>query len=287
MALTWEEDRSAFLNSRGRQRVHARFLACSESLERSFKLPEGILFRARRLGCGFFGCAYLLPKMPSSMAVIKVTTDPLEANVAHRISVSRPSSSGSSRGKIKDRRRPAGLVVVHAVRALGSCAALTAMKTPLWAIWREELPDAWSVLRQHGIKRRNFMIVLQALAYYLDDKSDRLSFNSFRTDFLYAPERDDLVVMLERVGGIPLLEACEWLLEHDMFTIDVIKPENIGWRSGTGLVLRDVGATEAGFDVRSKIKRAGSTPQVGKPARARRSLSGRTFGRIPVAAAAY
>jgi hypothetical protein len=86
------------------------------------------------------------------------------------------------------------------------------------------------------------------LVSYLEAKSGRA---------VFGPDRQQVVERLEPVGGEALIEACEWLLRHGMFALDVVKPSNLGWRPRTGLVIRDIGATEAEQDVRGDIRKIG------------------------------
>lgn len=235
-SLTWE-DRAPFLDAAGRRRVHARFLGCGPAIEKAFRLPSGAIRRAKKLGCGYYGCAYLLPKQPESHAVVKVTSDPLEANAVRALE------------KLKKKSKlPAGVLRLHGVRELGKCAVKGRDVRTLWAIWREELDDAWPHVRERGVKLREFDALLEELADYMELRAGKAAFG---------PERSEVRARLGKIEGQALLEACEWLMEHGLFALDVVKPDNIGWRQGTGLVIRDIGATEAERDVRKEIARVG------------------------------
>jgi hypothetical protein len=237
MPLRWE-DRAPFLDTAGRGRVDKRFRSCAAAVEGAFGLSRGAIRRAKKLGCGYYGCAYLLPAQPPSRAVIKVTTDPLEANaVMHLLKLKR-------RGK----GSPAGLLRIHGVRELGRCAVTGRDTRTLWAIWREELDDAWPEVKKRGVRLRDFEAALEDLVSYLEVHSSRS---------MFGPTRQEVVELLEPVGGLALIEACEWLVRHGLFALDVVKPSNLGWRDKTGLVIRDIGATEAEKDVRKDIRKVG------------------------------
>lgn len=261
MALTWE-DRAPFLDSAGRRRVNERFLSCAPAIEKAFRLPSGSIGRSQKLGCGYYGCAYLLKKQPAARAVIKVTSDPLEANAVENLLKLKRKQKG---GKM-----PAGLLRLHAVRELGKCAVKGRDVRTLWAVWREELADAWPEVKKRRVRYSDFDERLETLVSYLEAKAGQ------SVDFL-APDREDVKELLRPIEGLELLRACEWLIEHGLFALDVVKPDNIGWREGTGLVIRDIGATEAKRDLRKDIARVG-----GASGRAR-SKGAQGMGWLPIA----
>ena len=248
-SLTWD-DRAPFLDPAGRRRVDARFKGCGPAIEKAFKLPAGAIGRAKKLGCGFYGCAYLLPKQPESHAVVKVTSDPLEANAVMALEKLAKKSA-----------LPPGVLRVHGVRVLGKCAVSGRDTRTLWAIWREELDDAWPHVKKRGMLLRDFDMLLEELSDYLEVLAKKGAFG---------PTREEVRSELRVIGGVALLEACEWLYEHGLFALDIVKPDNIGWRNGTGLVIRDIGATEAKKDVRKEIlKVGGASGRAGTRARSR------------------
>lgn len=238
MPLRWE-DRAPFLDPAGRLRVDRRFRACAGAVERAFHLPSGSIKQSSKLGCGYYGCAYLLKGQPPARAVVKVTTDPLEANAAIQVV------------QLKRRRQPApaGMLRIHAVRELGGCSEVGRDSRQLWALWREELDDAWPEVKKRGVRLRDFEAMLEDLVSYLEVVTEQS---------VFGPAREEVVDKLREVEGLALLEACEWLIKHGLFALDVVKPSNLGWRDKTGLVIRDIGATEARRDMRSQIPKIGN-----------------------------
>jgi len=212
-------------------------MGCGPAVEKAFGLRAGSIRRAKKLGCGYYGCAYLLPAQPAERGVVKVTSDPLEANAVMALS------------KLKKKGPlPAGVLRIHGVRELGKCAVAGRDVRTLWAIWREELDDAWPEVRKRGMKLSEFDALLDGLSDYMEVKTGRAAFG---------PTRREIQERLAAIRGVALLETCEWLLRHGLFALDVVKPDNIGWRPDTGLVIRDIGATEARHDVRKEISRVG------------------------------
>lgn len=265
MALTWE-DRASFLDPAARRRVNERFLSCAPAVEKAFRLPSGSIGRSQKLGCGYYGCAYLLKGQPRARAVVKVTSDPLEANAVENLLKLKKRQKG---GKM-----PAGLLRLHAVRELGKCALKGRDVRTLWAIWREELDDSWPEVKKLGVRYKDYDERLETLVSYLEARAGQ------SVGFL-APDRDEVKELLEPIKGLELLRACEWLIAHGMFALDVVKPDNIGWREGTGLVIRDIGATEAERDVRKDIPRVGgASGRSGRAGRARRQSNA---GWLPLA----
>lgn len=256
MALTWE-DRASFLDPAARRRVNERFMSCGHAIEKAFGLPSGTLSRSKKLGCGYYGCAYLLKGSPRSRAVVKVTSDPLEANAVENLLKLKRKQKG---GKM-----PAGLLRLHAVRELGKCAVKGRDTRTLWAVWREELDDSWPEVKKRGIRYKDFDERLETLVSYLEARAGQSA------EFL-APDREEVKELMTPIEGLELLRACEWLIEHGLFALDVVKPDNIGWRAGTGLVIRDIGATEAEKDLRKNIQRVGGAS--GRAARASKNKSG-------------
>lgn len=235
-SLTWD-DRAPFLDPAGRKRVERRFKGCGPAIEKAFKLEAGSIRKAKKLGCGYYGCAYILPKQPESHAVVKVTSDPLEANAVMAL-----QKLG------KKEKLPSGLLRIHGVRVLGKCSVSGRDVRTLWAIWREELDDAWPEVKKRGVLLRDFDALLEELADYMEVRAKKAAFG---------PSRSEIEGPLREIEGGALLETCEWLLRHGLFALDVVKPDNIGWRPGTGLVIRDIGATEAKKDVRGDIAKIG------------------------------
>ena len=266
------KDRLPFIDARGRSVLKERFAACAPDVAKKFGIPLERLQSMRELGCGNYGCTFLLSGYPREKAVLKVTTDNMEANAAYYLT--------------REGNYPEGVVRVWDVTQLGKCSVLKHMRPfvykvpedwdnprrdgrqpttlyqgpgapyrPAWVLWREELEDAWPKLQARGVKQFTLKSALDALFRYILSYSENTSFG--KRSRLHAPERRDVYEELRPVKGERLLEACEWFVESDMVYIDFRKIVNLGWRDGTGLVIRDVGFTEAGVNNLAEISRAG------------------------------
>ena len=84
MALTYD-DRFPFLDSAGRKRLLERAMACAGPIAERLKVPEAAVRNARLLGCGNYGCTLLIEGLPRDKAVLKITSDNMEANAALQI----------------------------------------------------------------------------------------------------------------------------------------------------------------------------------------------------------
>ncbi len=273
MSALLHKHRLPFIDARGRSVLKERLAACAPDVSKSFGIPLERLAAMKELGCGNYGCTFLLPGYARDKSVLKVTTDNLEANAAHYLS--------------REGNYPEGVVRVWKVAQLGKCSVLKHMRPfvykvpedwdnprrdnrqpttlyrgpgapyrPAWVLWREELEDAWPKLQKRGVKQLALKRALDALFRYIMDYAINTSFVRRKSMFA-APERRTVYEELRPVQGERLLEACEWFVENDMVYLDFRKLVNLGWRDGTGLVIRDVGFTEAGTDNLEDIPRAG------------------------------
>lgn len=268
MTALLHSDRFPFIDARGRAILKERLAACAPEVARKFGIPVERLRDMRELGCGNYGCTFLLSGYPREKAVLKITSDNMEANAALYLS--------------QEGDPPEGVVRVWNVTQLGKCSVLKGMRPfsyqppgdwrqpsppkkfykgpgapyrPAWVLWREELEDAWPKLRAMGVKQFALKSALDSLFRYILSYGENTSFGK-KTAF-GSPDRRDVYEELRPVKGERLLEACEWFVENDMLYLDFRKIVNLGWRDGTGLVIRDVGYTEAGTDNLEAIERAG------------------------------
>lgn len=259
MALTWEK-RLPLIDAAGRKKVVERAQACAPQIAEKIGVSVDRVSNARLLGCGNYGCTLLLEGLPRDRAVIKVTSDSLEANAAARI--------------LEEGDAPDGIVKIHKVFRLGRCSVQPRMRPftyrearegrqvswrgpgapyrPLWVIQREELDDAWSHLKGR-VKQSEVTKSLDVInTFAMDIKENWTSFGRpGRTRLAVSDE--DLRNAAKKIHGEKLVEAIDWLGNADMSWLDMRKVINLGWREGTGLVIRDVGATEAGTDMLESI----------------------------------
>ena len=271
MSLT-SEKRLPFIGTEGRKKVVERALAFAPNLAEAFRIPEAAIRASQLLGCGNYGCTLLVPGLPRDRSVLKITSDNLEGNAAARI--------------LEEGDAPAGIVKIHKVVRLGRCSINSRMRPleykqavapfggrtqtvrymgpgapyrPLWALQREELDDAWPHLKALGVKKID---VDNATMVFSRFARDLMMYNtSFgrpnRFGYAMKPDGDEIDAAAKLVHGEALVEAIEWLIERDMSWLDMRKVVNLGWRPGTGLVIRDVGATEAGANVLDDIETVG------------------------------
>jgi len=264
-------DRLPFLGTSGREQLARRVAACAPAIAQGFGLSESWLQDARKLGCGNFGCAYLLSGVPADRAVLKFTSDNLEA---HTVALLR------SWGE----RKPDGIVKYGRIYLLGNCAVLPRARPfvykhphtkqqvrwrgpgapyrPVWAIEREELPDVAAALKAARIKKSELTSWLYTVHRWAQDLAvdyigRRPYFRGFYDESDRARTRDKLFDAdgepseeTRRMGGAELLHTIEWLLERQIAFFDFVKIANLGWREGTGLVIRDIGyaSTELDFE---------------------------------------
>jgi len=286
MALTWDK-RLPFVDTAGRKRIVERAMACAGLIAEQIGVPEAAVHNARLLGCGNYGCTLLIEGLPRDRAVIKVTSDNLEANAAKQI-----SEDGT-------RRHEPGLVQIHKVFRLGKCSVMPGMRPfvfkhaatgqtvtyrgggtpyrPLWVIQREEIDDAWPRLKALGVKQAAATEALGVIWRYATDLAAfQTSFGRFRHHSIARPASEDVDRAMALVHGHALVNAIDWLVERDMSWLDMRKIINLGWREGrtredTGLVIRDIGATESGAEVLEEIDVVGGARgQTRSPSRRRR-----------------
>lgn len=262
MALTYDH-RFLFLDSAGRKRLLERAMACAPAIAERLRVPQAAVRNARLLGCGNYGCTLLVEGLPRNKAVIKITADNMEANAALQI--------------VEDylAEQEEGLIKIEQVFQLGKCSALPGMRPftfknpvlgrtvqmrgprPLWVLQREELDDAWPRLQAMGRKKREVdaaMNIIWSYAFVL--AGERVTYKR-GSRYMSRPKAEDLDKALDYVHGHALLGALEWLIERDMVWLDMRKVINLGWREGTGLVIRDVGFTESGRDSLDEIESVG------------------------------
>lgn len=255
---TWD-DRLPFLGSSGRTQIQKRFQSCNASISRDLKLSAEQLAQARMLGCGNYGCTYLVPGLPSDRNILKITSDNLEAHVVN-LFVSYPGDPP-----------PPGIVHYEGIWLLGKCAVLPRMKPfiyrparitaypvrwmgegapyrPAWLIQREELPDIGPELKRLGISQKKVKEAIFDLFKY----ARQLFYDAgiVKTGNPYGRVNyDDLEKKMASVHGLALLEAIDWLAERQIAFLDFQKLENLGWREGTGLVIRDIGFSSNDTDL--------------------------------------
>lgn len=280
-------DRLPFLGTSGRTQLARRVEACAEAIGKGFDLPSSWLQDAKKLGCGNFGCAYLLANAPADRGVLKFTADNLEA---HTVALLR------SWGE----RKPDGIVRYGRIYLLGNCAVLPRARPfvykhphtgqqvrwqgpgapyrPVWAIEREELPDVLPALKARGVKKQEleswlFTVLRWAQDLAVDYIGRRPYFRAFHDESDRARTRDQLFnadgtpsEATVRFGGAELLYAIEWLLERQIAFFDFAKLANLGWREGTGLVIRDIGysSTELEYEDEDAPSRLGGLGDRGR-----------------------
>lgn len=234
---TWNQ-RSPFLTRHGRAQTQQRFAACASSMAGVFNIPTKNLMGAKLLGCGNYGCTYLVRGLPADRNVLKVTTDNLEAGIVNEF--------------LQNDQPPDGIVRYYGIWRLGKCAALPSMRgahRPAWLIQREELKDVLPQLQRQGVNRKKLEYVLDLLLKYteklyvtagLEPRTDEFGEEPFYI-FDEAPDYDDLEKELRAVRGLALLDAIHWLADRNIKFKDFQKVANLGWRTSTGLVFRDMG----------------------------------------------
>lgn len=287
MALTYD-DRFPFLDSAGRKRLLERAMACAGPIAERLKVPEAAVRNARLLGCGNYGCTLLIEGLPRDKAVLKITSDNMEANAALQI--------------VDDYTAPQedGLLKIEQVFQLGKCSVLPGMRPfsytkqamsgsyygqatkssvhyrgpgapyrPLWVIQREELDDAWPRLQAMKRKKKDVDDALHVIWSYASNLAeDQVTHKRGSRHRMPGPTHERLDAALAVVEGSALLGALEWLIERDMSWLDMRKVVNLGWRPGTGLVIRDIGFTEASRNVLDEVESVGGAR--GQTRRARR-----------------
>jgi hypothetical protein len=276
---TWA-DRYPFLTSAGKKKMRERYEACLPSISSGLNIPLADLQAAKQLGCGNYGCTFLVPGLVVDRSVLKVTSDNLEAHVVQLL---------TEWGEDK----PEGIVHYGGIWQLGDCStagkklrqfcykrAMTReerekvgahprgyltdedfKKTeclpgprPVWLIQREELPDVHS----HFKGRLKTKVTgeywkapdkdkpesLQDFLYLLNSWARSRAFDwglpGFRQNIPHYNE-DPVREAAEKFHGVALMDALDWLMERSIAYFDFQKIVNLGWREGTGLVIRDIG----------------------------------------------
>ena len=252
-------DRLPFVSTQGRTTLHRRFMACADRIAEQVGVQPDDVRMARLLGSGNYGCVYLIDALPPDRNILKITADNLEA---HTVALLR------SWGEAK----PDAIVKFAGVWRLGNCSVLPRMREfryrqpgqvfgggyfpghqvyyrgpgapyrPVWLIQREELPDAWPVLRAQGVRIRELRDALQHLLFWAQHRSVDWGIEASSYWRTYSrPDGDYLRRALKFVQGEALLEALDWLMERGILFMDFTKIVNLGWRESTGLVIRDIG----------------------------------------------
>lgn len=252
---TWNE-RFPFLSSAAKLQLDKRFRACLPAVTQAFGWTPEQAEALQPLGCGNYGCTYLVPGAPQDRAVVKVTTDNLEAHTVNLL---------LGWGEEK----PEGIVHYHGIWQLGQCSVLPKMRAfeykkhtspswdpkvqtvhyrgpgapyrPVWVISREELPDAWAELQRRGVKQGMLREKLNNLWRYATGYAYQASAPGGIESHSRGIDYDAVAEMLAPVHGVALLEAITWLIERSIGFYDFQKIVNLGWREGTGLVIRDIG----------------------------------------------
>lgn len=287
-------DRFPPLDAAARKRLAERFMACAPAVAKKIGVSEHAVRNARMLGCGYYGCTYLVEGLPRDRAVLKVTTDNMEGNAAQQI-----VEDGTA-------RHEAGLPKISSVFRLGQCSVLPGMRPfvftpprfgpsrmktyykgpgapyrPVWVIQREELDDAEPHLRARGLKKAAIDKAIDVIWRYGSDLSSvQTSFGRRRTG-IRRPTPDELDTAMVVLKAEALINAIDWLAERDMAWLDMRKLANLGWREGSGLVIRDIGFTESGGDYLEDIETIGDRPPIRLD-----DAVGRSNGRSSLAASA-
>lgn len=263
---TWDK-RLPFLGSSGRVQIQRRFMGCAPVIAKTLQLPVENILNAKPLGCGNYGCTYLVDGLPADRSVLKVTADNLEAGVVNQF-LRYPGDPP-----------PPGIVKYSGIWRLGQCAVLPRMRPltwkmyprhpqygftlwnsqpttvrymgegapyrPAWLIQREELPDVLPELKKRGVSHKKLKDALAALYSFtkklqLDAGLERRSAGQ---SYIYSNvlPYEDLEKELEKVHARALLEAEEWLTDRSIKFEDFQKIANLGWRDDVGVVIRDIG----------------------------------------------
>lgn len=260
---TWDQ-RLPFLGSHGREQIKRRFMGCAPVVAQTLGIPVENVYKAKPLGCGNYGCTYLVDGLPADRSVLKVTSDNLEAHIVNQF-LSYPGDMP-----------PDGIVRYHGIWRLGKCGILPRMKwltwktqgrhpqygyptpgqtvryegegapyRPAWVIQREELGDVLPELKKRGVGKKKLADALDGLWRYVRklQVQSGLRKQMAGEGYIYqnAPSYEDLEKDLKAVHALALLEAEEWLIERSIKFEDFQKIANLGWRDGTGVVIRDIG----------------------------------------------
>ena len=260
---TWD-DRLPFLSSSGRETMLRRYRACQAPIARTLGVSEEQLARAKLLGCGNYGCTFLVEGLPSGRNVIKVTSDNLEAHTIQLLTE-------------WDEKKPEGIVGYHGVWRLGKCSVLPRMRPfvykrremysgwrpqttwiyykgpgapyrPIWVVQREELPDVKGPVRALGVGPKKLQEILYVLQTWARNRARDWGAPGAVGQAMSRISDDEMSERLRPVRGEALMEALDWLMERHIGFYDFTKITNLGWREGTGLVIRDIGfaSTEMG-----------------------------------------
>jgi ribosomal protein S18 acetylase RimI-like enzyme len=256
---TWD-DRFPFLSSAGKKQMQKRLEACYPSISKSLGLSMEQLQSAKPLGCGNFGCTMLVDGLPSEKSVLKATSDNLEAHVVQLL---------TEWGEDK----PKGIVNYEGIWQLGDCSVLPKMRPfefadeaarkearkyyperkpqkhtyrgpggpyrPVWLIQREELPDVNSHFKGRIKLLQAFLFEVYRWAKNRAIDLGAPGASMVRSGFTM--DWDAIVKKADAFSGFALIEALDWLMERQIGYYDFQKLANLGWRDGTGLVIRDIG----------------------------------------------
>jgi len=250
-------DRFPWLSTAGKDTLRRRFAACHEPIARRLGLAEADVAAGEELGVGNYGIVYALPALPGE--VIKITTDNLEAATVQSL---------LEWGEAK----PPGIVRYGDIWQLGKCSVLPRMRAfaynadrgfdwhgrprhvqpktyyagpgspfrPAWVIRRESLPDAWPALKALGVKQADLRRTLFKLRIWATQRATEhgLKAPPFHT-WVAPPETFNRDINAAHCAS--LQDALDWLLERGVRFLDFTKLANLGWRDGTGVVIRDIG----------------------------------------------
>lgn len=255
---TWEQ-RLPFLGSSGREQIQRRFMGCAPVVAAKLGIPVENVYKSKKLGCGNYGCTFLVDGLPADRSVLKVTADNLEASVVNQF-LSYPGDPP-----------PPGIVKYSGIWRLGKCGILPRMRyftykmpyspysgggqtvryigegapyRPAWVIQREELPDVLPELKKRGVgqkKLKDALFVLWQHVRKLQVQSGLRQQGDADYWIRQAPAYEHLEKVLKAVHASALLEAEEWLTERSIKFEDFQKIANLGWRDDVGVVIRDIG----------------------------------------------
>lgn len=258
--LNWDQ-RLPFLSTAAKRKMLTRFAACGRPVAGALGIPFEHLKAAEVLGCGHYGCTLRIPTLPRYKNVLKVTGDNLEANIVGLLTGGHLETP------------PPGIARYTGVWLLGQCSISPwvgrvsrleykqyikdtygnpgrrtvyyqgpgAPHRPIWVLQREELENVQPALNQWAGKKmgalRQALRVLKLWAARRAEEFGAPGGFGVSDSSTY----DEIQRTMSNVHGVALLEAVDWLVRSGVGFYDFEKVANLGWRPGTGLVIRDIG----------------------------------------------
>lgn len=277
---TWN-DRFPFLGSAGRVKIKARFEQCYPAVAKELGLSLDQLTSAKALGCGNYGCTILVSGLPKEKSVLKATSDNLEANVVQLLTEwgeKKPQGIAHYEGiwilgdcsklarmqpfKFSANKRVpyevSGRTYYEWRRVTEYYKGPGAPYRPVWLIQREELPDVDSHFKGKLKSKSNrtatgsgdynkpeslqdFLSLLNEWAHKRAVDYGISASKGWGARWHAGPTDDIINAAAEKFHALELVNALDWLYERDIGFFDFTKIANLGWRDGTGLVIRDIG----------------------------------------------